>query len=351
MTQQLRDTFVAHEHLAPDADLALEAIQHRITSRRRSRIAVAGTVLTVAAVSAAISIPLLGHGRATHSGHPPATSGVGNPSEFYLTFAATWLPSGAVHSTPTSWRSQGTGGLRYDVDDGSSGYAISVSTDTRQPSEKSIMTGTWNTKVTSHGRAKWIEFTVPPESVHQTTIGGRPAWEAGTAHHCEVAFSLPSGLSGNVSLTTAQDLSATDPAVLCRKVAAGVEEGQHNPIHVPLKLGYLPPGYAMTDITPANGFQFDATPASGTGPELQIGQDMGEPHQRPQVASPGPLGDYVTHGRPVQGHDTYEDVSKDIKGGRALIVYDFRPGVTVMLSGGLDLNELYRVADQMHWQS
>ena len=110
MTQLLRDTFVAHEHLAPDADLALEAIQHRVRTRRRRTItttlSATGAVAAVAAVAVVASVVTTSPRRAqqvatsappiattpskpTHQAAPPAVAAP-------VTIAAGWLPAGKV---------------------------------------------------------------------------------------------------------------------------------------------------------------------------------------------------------------------------------------------------------------
>jgi hypothetical protein len=350
MTDLLRDAFVAHEHLAPDAETTLAAIHDRLRTRRRravtTTLSTAGAVAAVAAVAVAAS--LVGISRhsqgprtpapATHQSTPPP------PASAPLSIGAGWLPPGKVTRRLGS------------VGDGVEGVGYTVT----PPS----------------GPAMTIQLWLEPNSVlpdkdsnglpgQRTTIDGRPAREWNTLGNPDtynVDFLPAGGRRASVSVGSVDPNHVVPPAVrrqVGQHVAASMAFTRHDQVAAPLALGYLPAGLVVRRIDIDEGLAtLTLAPASGHLRDdnayptvtLQKNENYGPPTFTPGTDPDSHI--TTSAGRPVQGHRTWVEHanpgSTDPGMGTRLTVPDAKPGWALTITGGrtvTSLPELYRIAD------
>lgn len=337
MTQQLRDTFVAHEHLTPDADLALEAIQHRIRTRHRSRVAVTSAVVAVAGVVAGASLVVGGtHGRgpahtsaAQQPSVPPARTAL--PAPDHVTIAAGWLPAGPVHAGVI-----GNGfGQQY--------RSYNVTTEAG-----------WVYVLLETEPGTALPTSVPhknPGTPHDVRLGGHtvrewsgnepPSW-----YHA--AFVLPGGRVATVGIDGGDGSAATLVAI-GRHVLTTMRFDRHDPIRTGYQVGYLPPGVVVKSVSmddtnntyyvlaPPSATSNDAIPSYGTSEARTI--------PTPPAGAPAKPNLPAQPGRPVQGHPTRTSAGSNPT---SLWIDGVRPGVSIQVHRGpgvTTVEQLYRIAD------
>jgi hypothetical protein len=341
-TEILRRTFAAHEHMAPDAELALDGIQHGVRTRRRSRAAVAGAVVTVAAVvvgasflsSAAKHPAQAPAGKAP--GPAPARARTAAPAPDFVTIAAGWLPSGAVQQTLLS-NSFGQQVRGYNVTSGATSVYVLVGIEPRTASP------------IDHKRGTPREFSV----------NGRQATEWSVDDWYDATIVLSDGqeatveIAGGANQGKGGDGSAAALAAIGRRVAAHLELQRHDSINPSFALSYVPRGLVVRAVSrdAQNGTSYTVAGAgahwSETMPNYATVSESRESTQ-PQRGSGTKKGDPLagsTHGRAVQGHRTLVSASGEVP---TLWVTGVRPGVSIVLNGGpgvTSLAELYRIAD------
>jgi len=354
MTQQLRDTFVAHEHLAPDADLALEGIQTRIRTRRRSRIAVSGAVVAVAGVVAGAAV-LLGT-RVDHN-----ATGAGQSPDL-VSIAAGWLPANA----------------RLDRTTNEFGYQTRVYVTPQDTSPiRSISIGL------HPGDALPWDGTDQPS--RDLTVGGHPASESIVEQLYMLAMRLTDHQIATVEIGTSG--SSADPAMrdTAIRVLTSMRFDRHDPVGSQFTLTYVPNGLTVRgldrcyNVDPGTTCGSTSTttlaPPSAVGP--QVRGSLGKasdivtggstvPARPTQSSRSATVSASITPwrsmqkswsqspfttepGRPVDGHRTWVVTSP---GQTALWIDNLRPGTSIVVDSGpglTSLDEMYRVADGLHW--
>lgn len=342
MTQQLRDTFIAHEYLAPDADLALEAIEHRIDARRRNRLAVGGVVAAVAAVIAGVAfVAGSPHRSGTQpgSGIPPAYPAIAPGAvTATATIAPGWLPPGKV-TRQAVFIHVGTENLIYKV-------------------------------APTHGSAVFVNIGRFPESIlprpdpakraagTDTQFNGRPAREWSSAGNYEFAFLLPGHGWASVNVTPDGRSTAAQLRQIGRHVAATMRFDRHDkvPTTPQVALHHVPAGLAVRFLETQN--DDDArialarptadTPASDVERWLNITVTRSS-----STFTPGTDSGHITtsRGRLVNGHQTWLQRARPgatIPDMSVTLQIPNVDGYLLTISGGQtvrSVDELYRIAD------
>lgn len=333
----LSRTFAEHEHLAPDPQAVLHALQaDHATGRRRSAVAVAGTAATVAAL--AIGTAVLFDDRApdpvTASSRPVATTPAAPPdrSAGHLTLAAGWLPAGRVEQVFAS-----TGfGREYR------GYQVTPATGAGIYVVVNTAPGTALPTQNKRGVARDL------------TIGGRPAREWSVPDWYTLAIGMPGGTVATVDLSAGSETAhvpAATMTALGRHVGAELEFDRRDPIDTTFTLSHLPAGTAVRTVTSdsSSGTRYSLGGPAATGEKpgprsVEVAQltdawsvDRGKPREP------------ATRGTPVLGRPTWV---LDSGPWPALWVDEVRPGISIMLSPtgpGTTLAELYETAGGIRW--
>ena len=348
MTQQIRDTFIAHEHLAPDADLAMDGIAHRIRTRRQSRIAIAGAVAAVVAVATVVPLGLSGHRgsptRTSAATRPPAP--VSRPPALgadYLTIAAGWLPPGRVDP---SYFSNGSAGQEREYNIATTdGQHLTVSLALRQDRDRDV---TSNPPASTTTR-----ITIDPRELTAGDLG------------CSLTFAMPYSTFASVQVgpnligrpLPGPSLSASESASqkayfasLCRRVAQQMQFDRHDPIGSDYRPTYAPRGTAVRDITRQDGYGKNLSDYV-----LASTADFVDPHAVPVELNEMPFTWHQYTGgkkdsqpplRLVHGHRVYSNSTSKHS---VLFIDSIRPGVSILIEGSgvprMPLQELFKVAD------
>ena len=331
-TQILSETFASHEHLAPDADLALDGIQHRVSTLRQSRIAVAGVVTTVAAMAVGGAVLA---GAARHTAHDPAahqpmaaTTQVA-PAPDYVTIAAGWLPPGKVLQT----------GLSNGFGRQTHGYDVTA-------------TGGTSTHVlvsTEPGTA--LPTTYKLGTPHDLTVGGLPAREWSVDDWYYLAILQLDGqvvaveIRGGPNQGKGLDGSAAALTAVGQKVGANLDLNRHDSIN---------PSFGLSDL-PAGVEVRAASRDHQSGTAYTIASPSAQPSETSDYARVSEFGgswasrhgstDPALSGRPVQGHPTYVIAGRAFPG---LWIDNVHPGVSISIVGGpgvTTIADVYKIAD------
>jgi hypothetical protein len=356
MTDQLlRDTFVAHEHLAPDADLTLAAINDQLRTRRRRAVTATLSTTGAAAAVAAVAVGVTFVG-ATHRGQHPTTAPPATrpttathqphraappPVTVQLGIAAGWLPPGKVTRGFVS-DAFGSDTVIYTVTP-RSGPAVDI---TLQTSADATLSD---------------DAKRGPGSDLQ--LNGRPAREYNDISNTNsyyIEFLTAHG-SANVAVG-ATDPDKVVPAAtrqqIGRHVASGMIFDRHVKVATPIALGYVPAGLAAKriDTQDADTIITLAPTAARADVDTYTTLDLQSVayNGRPSF-TPGTEADITTsRGRPVKGHTTWVErwgpASTDPDTGITLTVLDAAPGRTLVITGGrtvTSLAELYKIADSI----
>jgi hypothetical protein len=327
--QLLRDTFAAHEHLGPDAELAFDGIRRRIRTRRRSRAAVAGAVATVAAIAVGSAVLASSGGHRATPGIPPVSRSVSalphqpaSPTE--VTFKPGWLPAGSVETSTTN-----ESGQQFRV------YGASIGGTTVR---LTISLG--------HGPMQL------KGGVHDFSLGGHPAREVGDGGAYLLDVTEPGGQLMQVQLIAIR--KSGDAAALAaagRHVASEIRFGRHDPIKHRYSLSYIPAALAISCMNWNGPYPGTGTSCTLARPGARVcgGGGIFIHEERvpwtmyKQQAANWGAGMSHRPGRAVQGHPTY--VSS--RGNNAQLWIDGAlPDASIALDAdGYGLADLYKIAD------
>ncbi len=343
----LQDTFAAHEELAPASDDVLAAARQRIAQRRTGLtrpLAIAASVLVVAATATGAAVALNHDSRSGQSNQPAAGSPhlptAGHPSAhgiapLTMPYDLGWLPEGSVTYLA---RRINVGAVRQTSPPSFGGeYLLTVTTaaatidiDTQQ----------------MPGDLAGVQFKSGPGV--PVTIDGRDGIESsnsGGPGGYEVYFHDADGglMYVNAGPHTVGKLSAAELTAIGRRVAQSVRFPGSAQVRPSFGVGYVPTGLRVRAFDVESGQSELPTSTGSSGPRTSY--DVGDSTHSDSAVSVGtnaaglPSG---TPGRPVQGHPTRY---ADDHGYRTLQVRDAVPGQAVAISGRLPLSELYKIAD------
>ncbi len=339
----LQQTFASHEHMTPDADLALDGIRHRVRTRRRSRAAVASVVVAVIAVAVGATFLPGNHHSATPEQTPRSVAPAKKPSPAkphpvpapdHVTIAAGWLPAGKA--------------TQVLIDNGFG----------RQLRGYNVISGGQTTYLligSQPGPALPTDYKrgIP----NDLTIGGRPAREWSVDDWYYLAFVTPTGEVATVDIESGQgrggDGSAAALAAMGHQVAMHLKLNRQDPIEPGFALSYLPAGIVVSDVwrDQQSGTRYTLTPTGArwadTMPEYAnvsvVAQSWHD--QAAQGAGSHKSSPPSTPGRPVQGHRSYVFTGDDVP---MLWIDSVRPDLSIEITGGpgvTTLAEVYRIAD------
>jgi hypothetical protein len=336
----IKDTFTAHEHVAPDGDEVLAAARRRIDRGRTvvgRPFAVAAGVVALTLV--AVTVIALNRSGSPDSAPVAAPSGTAEQvvDDLAMPFALDWLPPGEVDY---QWR------------------RISVWSTVEQP-DVPVYGGEYGLTVTADGQILQInvqEHRKTPVDIRAiqsgpgrpVTIGGRQGVESSRPDGpggYELYVAGPDGGSMYVHVSVVYGSSTVPPQQLIdtgRRIAENIRF----------------PGTAT--VTPAFGLRDDLPDGlriCAFGVEKAIGPIGPQPSTSyslgtcttiiPSIHVSNTAADKATGtpGRPVQGRET-RHVSEE-GGGQRLWVLDAVDGAAVTLMGDVPVAELYEIADRL----
>jgi hypothetical protein len=343
----LKDTFAAHEHVAPDGDQVLadarERIQRRRTVLSRPLAVAAGViVLTLAAVTVVVlNRPADGTQAAAPTGQaPPTTAANTGPAipELHMPYSLDWLPPGDID---------------YLV------HRINLGGTAEHP-DTPIYGGEYMFNVTNKGQVLYVDvqhfgmstvddaaFKSGPGS--PVTIKGLRGVESSISDGpggYELYLTHPGG--GTMYVNVSAKNGTTAPAQLL--VDTGRRIGEHirfpgNTSVTPLfGLGELPNGLKVCAFDLEKG-GFDAPSASGTR-HASTGYQLGTCTTQPtiNVFTADSRDVAGTAGQPVQGHETrYVDEN----GYHKLFVLDAVNGQPILIAGSVPVADLYDIGSRL----
>jgi hypothetical protein len=346
----IKDTFDAHEHVAPDADEVFSAARQRIDRRRSvlSRplaVAAGVAVLTLAAVTVvALNRPDPGPADKTRVAAPPDTSQVAAPTgpaiaDLTMPYSLGWLPQGEVAYLVR----------RINIGGDSSG-----GNDLGKP----LYGGEYMLTVTADGQVLTVDVQqfkmVPVEEASfksgpgsPLTINGQRAVESSIADGpggYELNVEHPDG--GTMYVHVAAEHGSTVPAQQLidngRKIAENIRFPGTTTVTPAFGLGELPAGMRICAFDVETGLG-SAVPAD-RGPSDTTSYSLGTCDSMPpiQVNIAAPDQATGTPGESVQGHETR---FVDDNGYSTLWVLDAVDGAPVAIGGKAPLTELYDIAN------
>lgn len=335
--QLLRETFVDHEHLAPDADETLRQVRSRLegrsgatrlASRRRlvavaTGIGVAATIVGIVAASVIIKADDTGGptqpATITVQPSPPsAASSYTRPVTVltveYLTIAAGYLPLGKmtqVYAVQGSLRE-----LRsYLVTDGGTRTKINLS------SAASVAALPRTTTFTGPGTA----LQVPGYTARQWSVKGRS----------RVIVTGPGRLTA-VDVTRAA-MPAAAIAALTRKIAGGLRYYQHDALQPAFRLGYVPTGLRIGQLSVDNHRATTWLLAAYGSAPSRADTQVYSTDTPPTLHGPA--------GRTVEGHPTRTGTKDGVP---VLEIVGAIGQDTIVISGSpraMSLSQLYKIGD------
>jgi len=337
----IRDTFTAHEHLAPDAAAVLASVHDEFGHRGglRRPLAVAASVALVGGAAAAAA-ELGGSDPARHPADAgsPVSSSAAAPRVQALTmpFDLGWLPSGTVHYLARRINVGAAAGSHTPVFDGEYLMAIDTSSGTVVVDVQQLP-----------GPVGEARFKCGPGQA--VTIDGRSGTEsadAGGACGYEVYFtdSARGTMYVNVAAHHGDQVAAGDLVSIGRQVAGGVSFPGTAEVTPEFGVGYVPDGLRVRafDVAAADSTAPSAGDTSGTGTSYDLGDDAHLDGAVDIGSDFLPMPGQGTPGADVQGRPT---LSYDDDGYRTVVVKRAVDGRDVRLSGKVPLAELYRIAD------
>lgn len=339
----IKDTFTAHEHVAPDGDEVLAAARRRIDRGRTvvgRPFAVAAGVVVLTLV--AVTVIALNRPGSSDSAPVAAPSGTASTAEqaiddLAMPFALDWLPPGEVEY---QWRRISTWSTpeQPDVPVYGGEYMLTVTADGQ------IL----QINVQEHRMTPVDSRAIQSGPARPVTIGGRQGVETSRPDGpggYELYVARSKGGSMYVHVAVAHGSSTAPPQQLIdtgRRIAENIRF----------------PG--MATVTPAFGLRDDLPDglricAFGVekaiepiGPQPSTSYSLGTCTTIiPSIHVSNTAADKATGtpGRPVQGRET-RHVSEE-GGGHRLWVLDAVDGAAVTLMGDVPLAELYDIADRL----
>ncbi|MEN3362177.1 MAG: hypothetical protein V7637_6159 [Mycobacteriales bacterium] len=326
----LHQTFVEHEHLAPDTEQARTAFYLHLRQRRRRRTHQSLAALTAAVAAAAVTVAGI-----QVRGAPPAadraTAGRGTPTAQGTTRPPHPRPPGPL-PLPTTL-TLGAGWLP-----GATTEVVDANGFGRQQRGFLLKGG---------GPHSYVLITAEPGGLtspyggapHDLLINGKQAREYRQTGVYYIAVRVAPGRI--LSVYVGDNAGAEQLAVIGRRVAENLRLDRHDTVTLPFALTYLPAG------TGARGFERDTVAGNTT---LRIGP----PGLRQDIDAPFTVMEAVTgddailppspkHGRPIQGHPTRYASTSDTT---YLWVDGFLGQHSVLITGRPGtLAELYKIAD------
>ena len=332
----IKDTFTAHEHIAPDADEVLAATRGRLDRKRtvltRPLAVAAGVVLLVLAAVTVVAVnrpeqqtPVAGAGGHTE---PPVK---GTVEKLAMPFSLGWLPPGAVdyqarriNIGTTDDPTKPVYGGEYMLDVKAGGQVLLV--DVQEMSTMSLDD---------------VTFKSGPGLA--VTIGGRAGVEssrAGGPGGYELYLTRPHGgtMYVNVAPEPGSTASAQQLTSTGRRVAENLQFPGKTEVAPAFGLGVLPAGLHRCAFEVSRG----DPGTGGPGASYSLGDCTAMPTIEVFSAdSEMVLGD---PGRPVQGHATrlHED-----HGHHTVWILDAVHGAPIAVSGVVAPADLYAIADHL----
>ena len=341
----LRDTFTAHEDLAPDAEDVFAAVQQRVAHQhgglKRPLAVAAGVAVIVAVVGGAAALSRHAEKQpafkaaASETATPPPRESPARIAPLTMPYDLGWLPPGSVTYVARRINIGAVSRTSPPLFDGE--YMLIVTT----------ASGDIDVDVQQFpGDLSGSGFKSGPGT--PITIGGRDGIEstnAGGPGGYEVYFQDADGglMYVNVAAHHGDTVPADQLSTIGRRVADNVRFPGTSTVEPSFGIGYVPAGATVrafdVDKLPADAPMADGTSGSITS------YDLGTTTTQASVAYVSTVGNAMpsgTPGRDVQGHATrYRDDS----GYRSVYVLDAVDGQHVMISGSQPLSELYKIAD------
>jgi hypothetical protein len=338
----LNQTFVEHEWLAPDSELAKAELYRHLRARHHRRVRASLAVVSAAVAAAAVTLGAVqlgavkpdrpdagavGSASAPVVPHkaPPAPRLVPMPNT--LTLGAGWLPGGTTE-------------VRNGNDDGSQyrGFMINGGGDPNREDWPSSYL-----QIAEEPEGLDRGFDADPRDLR---INGKPALEFLGDKQYTLLVQLAPGRRLEVSVR--DNASAEELATIGRRVAENVRWDRRDPIRSSFGLTYLPAGNHVRGVDRDVSLVGQGTTLYLDEPKAPSPHGFAEPNF--QVAEADADG-HATHviipreatvGRPVQGHRT-KVAQNGI--GAVLWVEGLLGKKSILISGGPGtLPELYKIA-------
>jgi hypothetical protein len=343
----LKDTFAAHEHVAPDSDQVLAYTRERIERRRTvlSRplaVAAGVVVLTLAAVTVVVlNRPTDKTQAAGPNGQAqPTTSVSTGPAipELKMPYSLDWLPPGDVD---------------YLV------HRINVGGTAEHP-DTPIYGGEYMFNVTNNGQGLYVDVqhfgmsTVDDAAFKSgpgrpVTINGLRGVESSVSDGpggYELYVTHPGGGSMYVNVSAGHGKSAPTQLLVDtgRRIAEHIRFPGNTSVTPIFGLGELPSGMKICSFDLEKGFDAPDAPPGARHPSTgyRLGTCTTQPTINVYTADERDV--TGTAGRPVQGHETrYVDENGYLK----LFVLDAVKGAPVSIAGKVPLADLYDIGNRL----
>lgn len=342
----IKETFTAHEHVAPDEDAVLAAARRRVDRRRTmlSRpLAVAAGVAVLTLAAAAVVVL----NRPSTQGAPAdelqvADSATKAPPEIpalTMPYSLGWLPEGEieyrVHRINTGAAADAPETPLYGGE-----YMFTVTT-----GDQVLNVDVQQFKMTPVAGAA---FKSGPGN--DVTIGGQPGVETANpeaAGGYELYVAHPDG--GTMYVGVSPEHGGTAPAQQLidtgRRIAENIRFPGTTPVTPTFGLGELPAGVEMCTFDVETG-SATARGANAGPARASTSYSLGTCDTLPPIQVSTGDADRATGapGQPVQGRETRHD---DHDGYLQLFVLDAVDGEPVMVAGRVALDELYDIANRL----
>ena len=341
----IKDTFTAHEHVAPDSDAVLAAARERIDRKRAlSRplaVAAGVVVLTLAAVTV-VALNRSAGGDGTQAAAPASSevtaTGPAAPAIADLTmpYDLGWLPTGEVEYLA---RRINTGGTAEEPEKPVYGgeYMLSV-----KVGGKTIMVDVQEFKMSPVDDAAFKSGPGNP-----VTINGKRGVESanhGGPHGYELYFEHPE--TGSMYVGVGPENGGTADAQQLADIGRNIAENIRFPgttkVTPSFGLGALPDGMRMC----AFGVEkpFDRAPLGSAGSTGYTVGTCTSVEGSIVVSTTGANGPRGEAGQPVQGHET-RFIDED--GYRSLWILDAVGDSPIVVAGPIPAAELYAIANEL----
>jgi hypothetical protein len=340
----LADTFRSHEHLSPDAESTLDAVNHAIRARHRRRVGGLAAAGAAAAATAVVLGATLVGGQAAGGQRAPTRSvqaGASSPA------AAQPVPLPALRITSTGLPA-GTRDLGAMFSDRNQWHRFESRTDSLGAVSITVGSDFTSTFPTTNKRGVR----------HDLTIDGTAAREWSVDDWYFVAVRRPDHhfvtveVDGGPNQGKGHDGSAAALAAIGRRAAQGLTEDRSEPVRTRFTLTRVPAGFAIREASGPAFTRFTlGRPAPGSHPTLVPNVTVEE--------FDGTVQDFVNQNTKAPGAEVTlvpEDPTGRVKTyvlndppGPLLFVDSIVPGVSVVLTpsapGVVSSAELHRIAD------